>query len=140
MSIQLPYNSNWGNTQYVIPPYYQYDEVSEIHFGPLLYAPDAGLNPAFVLWYGEPRTAEAAEADYEAGFDVDPNDVVTKTIGSGSAVVMQNVQGVCPVPVVEVIGKTYNYVLSSSCEALRRMGGDTLKQLEEVAASIKLDK
>lgn len=139
MSIHLPYNTDWGNTQYVIPPYYQYDEVSEIQFGPLLYAPDAGLSPAFVLWYGEPRTAEVAEADYEAGFEVSPNDVIVKTIGSGSAVVMQNVQGVCPVPVVEVIGKTYNYVLSSSCEALRRMGGETLTQLEAVAKELRID-
>jgi hypothetical protein len=119
-SVDLPYNENWSTGTYVLPPYHDYPERSDIEFGPLLFHAQNGYERAFIMRYEPARTIEAAEIAYKAMYPQNDAVITRQTIGSGSAVIVSGIQGVCPAPVIEVAGSTYNVIFTASCEATSR--------------------
>lgn len=135
-AVDLPYNESWSTGTYVLPPYEQHDEVSEIRFGPLLRHAVNGYQRAYILRYVAARTPEQARGAYEARQDIDPAGVHLRRIGSGTAVVISDVRGDCPAPLIEVPGERFNYVFTVSCEAVSRWP-DALERIDRVAQTLR---
>lgn len=136
-TLEVPYNENWSTATYVLPPYERYDEVSEIRFGPLLRHAVRGYQRAYILRFASPRSAEAAERAYEAQQGMDSASVYVSAMGSGFAVMVADMRGDCPAPLIEIPGENYNYVFTVSCEAVSRWP-DALERLNAVVGTLRL--
>ncbi len=84
----------------------------------------------------EKRTAAEAKTVAEKEFPVSPGDVMIRTIGSVQAILITNIQGVCPAPTIEVPGSKHNYIFSLSCAALHMH--DPLAALEALVRTVQL--
>jgi len=115
ISLDIPYNPNWGNATYKIPPIEVLNEVGELRFGPLAYV-EGGLTRLYQLQRYEKRTVEAIiiEADQEQQKHADECtlDYSVQTHGNLETV-EREVDCVFNIFTIEVPGSKYNYVFTA---------------------------
>jgi hypothetical protein len=132
ISFDVPYNPQWLNDVYALPPVYEDQLNGEVSFGPLIYD-----------WHGNAfyragsmrivtaRTAEAALQSAESSeYLVEGAKPVMKTI-AGTTVVSYSEEPPesATVNMVEIMGPTSNYLLSST--------EMSLAELEKMVESVK---
>lgn len=135
IGFSVPYNSDWGSTKYKISPYeYEKGVVTDkgvdnerIVFGPIQPWEGGGLTRLLSLSFIPARTADFIMENTIAV--VNPE---RKTI-NGLQVVETSPSGFCASSDIEIIGKTYNYVLSNSCDSSYDM-----KYLESLVEKINI--
>lgn len=120
ISMQIPYNPQWGSEKYTIPPYYEYQE--SIEFGPIVFiGMGETATRACYMEFLPARSIEEAkvalqELEEKEG---DPTGGVKK--GSITVEAFNNIYLIkyvmhypiiASIPEVEIIGKKHNYHLS----------------------------
>jgi hypothetical protein len=140
ITFDSPYNPSWASATPHMEAVNDIDDAT-FSFGyprvTLTAFSGCGYERDFYIKETDARTAAAVEADYEKTYPVDPKDVTIETIGTNTVVVMHNVQGACPTPMIEVIGHAKNHVFFLSCDANSTFK-DPLGELEKVVKTVKL--
>ncbi len=137
LSVEIPFNNDWGTKDFRILPYEMITRVVEssvvegtiaeteettlLHFGPYQTGEGGGCGRRMQLAFEDPMTADAVLAEARAeetpektgGAEL-PNLASKKTI-NGLTVVEYDHGLICNFPTIEVIGKKHNYKLYSVC-------------------------
>lgn len=136
ITLELPYNKNWGNETYKIMPYEMWnDETGEeyVLFGPITDFEACSWVRNYALYFypaksADMRIEEMKKApNYSETFIIEP----TKKVIAGLDIIEFQSHGLCDNVELEVVGKKYNYVLKPLC-------GTDLGFLENISKSIKL--
>ncbi len=132
ISFDVPYNPQWLNETYMLPPTYEDQLNGEVSFGPLVYDwhGNAFYRGASVRIIGV-RTAEAAlQAAEESEFLVADFKPAIKTIGDKTVVsYSEEPPESAAMNMVEIIGPSSNYLLSSA--------DMSLTELEKIVESVE---
>jgi hypothetical protein len=142
LSVELPYNPDWGNEQFKIQPYERFElspgPNKTINFGPMFVGEGCGWFRAYMLQIGEQRSAQVLiDGLTESSQSLTPmvvGEPQEVTIGDLTAVKYEEV-GLCNGQTIEVIGESHNYILRPLC------GGDSREEfefLESIVKTIKL--
>lgn len=141
-SVDLPYSTNWGSSTYVVPPYYLYEEVSELRFGPLQTGEGGGYGRTHTLAFRPAKNAEAVvkEAEAEQGALMQngmPDSYKPRIMqGSGVTLVQWVSAGLCMMPHVEVIGERFNYRFTT-CSFDPEIEAH-MQELTDIARSVRI--
>jgi hypothetical protein len=130
VSVTLPYNEDWGNKQYKLAPYDEYDD--HIDFGCLIFDPEAGNTVRKSSLYFEP-VKSAKEVFASTIIEEDPSIIKINDL----EVVKYTGSGLYAYPSLAVIGEKYNYDFSL------RWGEGTVEEfefLEKIVETLKLIK
>lgn len=144
LSVTLPYNPNWGSISYALPPYYLYDEVSELRFGPLEIGEGGGYGRRYTLAFRPVRDAQTVAREAEAQIrsviinrEI-PAEYLPEITQAGEVTIVHWItDGLCITPMIEVIGEKFNYTLSS-CPVDDESRERDLQIMHDVAASVQL--
>lgn len=141
----VPYNPKWGTIDEVASPYEEHPgSGGEEWIGFVSFGTPTGLMevPEWMCGFGRIGSMTVIPARTEAqankAFRDDPNPVapIPKRRHIGDVDVLQYNEGTfCSSPVLEVLGKTYNYRFAVSCA---EEDGADFKELEEVVKTIQL--
>lgn len=133
LSMQLPFNTQWGTDKYRIPGYDENNII--IAFGPLTYCSPDGLCRAQIMKHIPVKSADQLINELQ-------QDQITanqKTI-NGLTVVEFVSPGQCTSAMAVVFGKKYNYEFQT-CTALSNYGPDYIEDfqyLENIIKTVKL--
>lgn len=136
ISIDIPYNSNWGNEKYKINPYEKWKDKSGkeyLLFGPITDFEACSWVQSYALSFSPARSADIIMKEmeeipyYPEIFIVKP----TKKSINGLDIVEAQSYGLCDNGEIEIVGKKYNYILRPLC-------GANFEFMENIIKSIKL--
>jgi len=145
ISLEIPYNPNWGNEKYRINPYDEVTKYNKIDFGYLFIGDACVWARPYSLSFLPARTAEEAisgiksehaqptiSPDFDNQFVLWPKKL---TINNMTVIKYQPWNAVgWAVSHFEIIGKKYNYQLS----AISGDAGKDFKLFESIVSTIKL--
>lgn len=135
LSVNLPYNPNWGNENYRINPY---DKTEDgIQFGNI-----GQIGTCHWTRYGKidflaPMTATQVLVDLE-NKGMDEIKKVTLDNGLTAYQYIVGINDPLPVPKITVIGRLYNYEISNGPSTLSSQETEIFAGIIEIANSIKL--
>jgi cytoskeletal protein RodZ len=137
LTVDLPYNSNWGNEKYQISPFEEVvtQKSTGLVFGPLAVLADCSWVRSQQIIFGSAQSATATLASLQKNASQlvgKPKQVV---IGSITAIKYQ-IAGALPSAAYQVIGPKYNYEFSQPCEK-KTVCTESFSQLEKIIKSIK---
>jgi hypothetical protein len=132
IAFDVPYNAKWGSKRFSINPY---DEVgNKVLFGQLGVFEGCGWMRGYALEFIPHRSAE--EAVKEAAKELTPGAIPPTVVKiNGLSVVKYADSGLCWFPVMEVVGKKYNYVFAPLCSSDPEYD---FVDLEKIVKSVKL--
>ncbi|MFH1457433.1 MAG: thrombospondin type 3 repeat-containing protein [Patescibacteria group bacterium] len=134
ISVELPYNSSWGNDKYRINPYDEHN--NKLDFG--FIAPFEGCSwvRSYSMNFLPAKTANQVIQDFEQDqnypdmFSVLPY----KSIINNLEIVKYEMVGMCGYPALQVIGKKYNYEFQPMCSVDR---DKDFEYLENIVKTVK---
>ena len=128
LSVELPYNPDWGNATYKLNPYDETDEF--VAYGPLVISENCGWTRDYFIHFEPAVSAEELVASLEAkGTQAE---IITF---NDLAAVKYVDMGLCNYPTIEVIGQKYNYRFAPTCADLT---DDGFAFLENIINTAKL--
>jgi hypothetical protein len=138
LSVELPYNPDWGNEQFKIQPYERFElspgPNQTINFGPMFVGEGCGWFRAYTLQIGQQRSAQVLINGLTESSQTSTPMVVGEPqqvkIGDLTAVKYEEV-GLCNGQTIEVIGQSHNYILRPLC------GGDSKEEFEFLESIVK---
>jgi hypothetical protein len=115
-SFDVPYNPDWGSADCRVTPYdFFEEEIEGISFGPLS-AGEGGVGRSYSLRVAESRTAtQAISAIKQEQAEFLSEGPTRSSVGDLSIVSYGISGGLCPIPLIEIIGEDHNYVLNLGC-------------------------
>lgn len=113
--MDIPFNADWGTDQFRLSPYYEIG--STIQFGYLQDGESCNPVRQYVLEFNPVRHLEdiAAEFSSDSMYPADYADTVVTTTVDGHTAYQYTRMGLCTNPVIEIVGATQNYLLSTMC-------------------------
>lgn len=135
ISLEIPYNPNWGNKNCKVEPYVEFTQSSGdilVEFG----KPRAWIRSEFLLTISSHRTAEDIISEQNnVGGEPNPNPR-KMTLGNNQVVVFES-YGMTVERIYEVIGKKYNY--SFGYADGEKLNEKTAKELETIIGNMKIE-
>ncbi len=138
ISIEMPANDQWDDIV-PLPP-----KEERIAFGTPRWTDAVNMGTTcdlvrdFDLRFEGSRPADETKRLFETEY---PSPTIeTLTVGGYDAVLLANVDGVCPAPRIDISGPQDNVVIRTSCAAASALSNDELvRQLKETAATIRFE-
>ncbi|MBU1146704.1 hypothetical protein KKD80_04180 [Patescibacteria group bacterium] len=129
ISVQIPFNSNWGSGKYRINPYDEHED--GVSFGPISGFEACSWIRNYFLSFKPAKTAEEVIA--ELPLESNPSKMTVNNL----TIIKYTDSGLCPYyPTLVIIGKKYNYALSPLCVVEKV--DEEFKFLENIVKTVKL--
>ncbi len=137
LTVDLPYNGNWGNDKYQIAPFEEVigQQSSGVVFGPLEILADCSWVRSQQILFGQAQAATTTIAALEKNVTQLVGKPKKVTLGSITAIQYQ-LGGTFNTAAYQVIGPKYNYEFSQSCEK-KNVCTAAFRQLEKIIKTIK---
>jgi hypothetical protein len=118
-SFDVPYNPDWGTSECRVTPYDFFDVEDKgsngISFGPLS-AGEGGVGRSYSLLAIDSRTAtQAISAIKQEQAEFLSEGPTRSSVGDLTIVSYGISGGLCPIPLIEIIGEDHNYLLNLGC-------------------------
>ncbi len=134
IEFDVPYNPNWGSTNFRLGPYWEYD--NQIAFGAMTAFERCSWIRTYTLHIRLAHDADTVIRDILASDPPELIPVAPTTLEiNGLTVVKYATSGLCSYPAFQVIGKKYNYEFAPVCST--NIETD-FEYLEKIVKTVKL--
>ncbi|RLC35650.1 hypothetical protein DRH14_00365 [Candidatus Shapirobacteria bacterium] len=114
LSVELPYNPNWGNETYRINPYDEYtdDTYIRLRFGPVITFEGCSWSRLKNFGFVPVQTVKQTEVSLRKNPTIHSGDIEKIQLTNGLTAFQYIDDGIALMYTIEVVGKKHNYVIS----------------------------